>query len=120
MWNIIKNLFQRRTLLNRLNACRKFYTAKMASDERAMKYASKAWLLADDRKAVEVNLSDRNMAMKTLCGLPAKFEHPIVAIDVVADDDRLPKDFVKRQLFQEEPRISGRASYIDLDVGNFA
>ncbi len=40
MWIAIRNVFQRHTLLNKLSAVRKFYTAVMESNESVLKFAN--------------------------------------------------------------------------------
>ena len=55
-----------------------------------------------------VVIDDTEIAMTVLCGLSEKYEHLIVAIDAVADDDTLTMDFVKRRLLQDEQRILDR------------
>lgn len=47
--------------------------------------------------------------MTVLCGLAPKFEHLIVAIDVVSDDSSLTMEFLKSHLIQEEQRLTDRA-----------
>jgi len=109
MWSTIIDLFQRKTLLNKLAARRRFYSAKMNDSEKAMAFISRIRQLASDCKAMDVDISDQDMAMTVLCGLPQKFEHLIVAIDAAADDDTLTMDFVKSRLLQEEQRMTDRS-----------
>lgn len=71
MWSSIKNLFQRRTLLNRLNARRRFYSLKMMDSEKIITYVNRAKQLASDLKAMEVTVSEQELAMTVLCGLPS-------------------------------------------------
>ena len=108
MWEAIKNLFQRKTLLNRLTARRRFYSVKMLSNEKVIVYISRVRQLASDLKAMDVLVSDQEIAMTVLSGLPSKYEHLIVAIDTVADDEKLTTEFVKSRLLQEEQRLSDR------------
>ena len=108
MWSAITDLFQRKTLLNKLACRRRFYSAKMAASEKAIAFISRVRQLAADCKAMGVEIDDKDIAMTVLCGLPDKYEHLIVAIDAVADDDTLTMDFVKSRLLQEEQRILDR------------
>lgn len=113
MWVAIQNIFQRRTLLNRLNARRKFYSLKMGPDERIIPYINRAKQLCTDLKAMDAVVTDQELAMTVLCGLPSKYEHLIVAIDAVADDEKLTLEFVKSRLIQEEQRIMERSQSSD-------
>lgn len=108
MWKIIIDMFQRKTLLNCLNARRKFYSVKMADKDRVLPYINRVRQLASDLRAMDVEISDQEMAMTVLCGLTTKFDHLIVAIDAVADDVTLTMDFVKSRLLQEEERMIQR------------
>lgn len=108
MWKVILELFQRRTLLNRLAACRKFYSAKMLDSKKTISYVSRVRQLAADLKAMNTHFNDQDLAMTVLCGLPTKFEHLIVAIDALSDDVSLTLDFVKNRLPQEHQQISKR------------
>ena len=108
MWSTITDLFQRKTLLNKLTTRRKFYSAKMATNEKAIAFISRVRQLASDCKAMDVDIDDKEIAMTVLCGLPDKYEHLIVAIDAVATDENLTLDFVKSRLLQEEQRMLER------------
>lgn len=57
---------------------------------------------------MDVEVHDQELGMTILCGLPSKFEQLIVAIDNVADDEKLTLDLVKSCLLQEEQRMSYR------------
>lgn len=72
MWKATSELYQRRTLLNRLAARCKFYTAKMKISEKTFFYISRVRQFAADLKSIEVQVSDQEVAMKVLCGLPTK------------------------------------------------
>ena len=108
MWSAIRDLFQRKTLLNKLACRRRFYSVKMAGSEKAIAFISRVRQLAADCKAMGVEIDDSDVAMTVLCGLPDKYEHLIVAIDAAAQDDMLTLDFVKSRLLQEEQRILDR------------
>lgn len=102
MWKEVGDLFQRETLLNSLKARRHFYLAKMNDNEKSLSFISRVRQLALDWKAIALTIDDQEIAMTVVCGLPAKYEHLIVAIDAAADDSKLNMDFVKSRLFQEE------------------
>ena len=42
MWNAIKNVFERHTLLNKLSARKRFYTATMSSDESVLQFLTES------------------------------------------------------------------------------
>ena len=110
MWEAIMNIFQRRTVLNKLKARRQFYSAQMEDNERILNYINRVRQLAADLKSMEVAVSDEDIAMSVLSGLPQKFEHLIVAIDTVtAGEARLSLEFVKSRLLQEEQRLNDRS-----------
>ena len=109
MWNAICDVFQRKTLLNRINARRSFYTAKMREDEKMLQFINRVRHLASDLMSMEVNVEEEDIAMAILCGLPERFEHLIVAIDTTIGDRELSLEFVKSRLLQEEQRMSDRA-----------
>ena len=108
MWTTIMDLFQRKTLLNQLTSRRRFYSAKMGESEKAITFISRVRQLASDCKAMDLSIDDKEIAMTVLCGLPARYEHLIVAIDAASDDKTLSLDFVKSRLLQEEQRMLER------------
>ena len=52
MWSTIMDLFQRKTLLNKLHTRRRFYSAKMADSEKSMAFISRVRQPAADCKAI--------------------------------------------------------------------
>lgn len=109
MWKAICDVFQRKTLLNRINARRAFYTAKMRDDEKMLHFINRVRHLASDLKSMDVVVEEEDIAMAILCGLPDRFEHLIVAIDTTIGDRKLDLEFVKSRLLQEEQRMNDRA-----------
>lgn len=109
MWKAIINVFQRRTLMNKVKARRDFYSAKMGDDERLLHYINRVRQLAADLKSMEVIVEDEDVAMSILCGLSERFEHLIVAIDTMTGDKALTLEFVKSRLLQEEQRLNDRS-----------
>jgi len=106
MWDVIKDVFERHTLLNKLNAIRNFYTVSMQKDEKMLKYLNRVTQLASTLKSMDVTIQDEELAMSTLCGLPPAYEHLIVALDALGNDSRtFTFEFVKSRLIQEEQRI---------------
>ena len=110
MWKAICDVFQRKTLLNRINARRSFYTAKMRDDEKMLQFINRVRHLASDLKSMDAVVEEEDIAMAILCGLPERFEHLIVAIDTTIGDRPLSFEFVKSRLLQEEQRMSDRAT----------
>lgn len=59
---------------------------------------------------MDVSIGDRESAMTVLCGLPAKLEHLIVAINAANDDPNQTLDFVKSLLQPDEQRVADRGN----------
>ncbi len=110
MWTAIRNVFERHTLLNKLSARRKFYTAAMEGNESVLKFANRIRQLAASLKSMNVDIPQSEMAMALLNGLPQEYNALISALDAVEDDDaELDWEFVKSRVMQEEQRINMRA-----------
>lgn len=58
---------------------------------------------------MSVDITDEEVAMTILSGLPSRFEHLIVAIDTTKEDS-LSVEYVKSRTLQEEQRLSERQS----------
>lgn len=78
----------------------------MENSEKVKSLHSRVRQLAAECKAMDVIIDYQDVAMTVLCGLLPKYEHLIVAIDAVVDDENLTIDFVKSLLLQEERRIA--------------
>ncbi len=61
--NAFSNIFERHTLLNKLEARRKFYIATMLADERILAYTNRIRQLASTRKSMGFEIDDKEMAM---------------------------------------------------------
>lgn len=83
------NIFQRRTPLNEVWARRRFYSANMIYEERALAYINRVRQLASDLRNMEVTVADDDMVMSVLCWLFENFESQIVAIDTLTDNKSL-------------------------------
>ena len=70
MWLAIKNVSERHTLLNKLSARKKFYSATMESNESVLKFSNRIRHLAATLKSMNVSISDSEMAMALPNGLP--------------------------------------------------
>ncbi len=109
MWNTICNVFERHTLLNKLAARRKFYTATKKEVETALQFSNRIRQLASTLKSMNVTIDDAEMAMAMLNGLPEAYDPLISALDAISgEDETLKFDYVKSRVMQEEQRIDIR------------
>jgi hypothetical protein len=109
MWMTIKNVFERHTLLNKLSARKKFYTASMNSEESVLQFSNRIRQLAATLKSMNVEISESEMAMALLNGLPDDYNALISALDAIDEDEtKLHFDFIKARIMQEEQRIGMR------------
>ena len=105
MWTLICDIFEKHTLLNKLAARRRFYTAKMKDNEKILAYAARIRQLAATLKSMSVPIEDSEMAMALLNGLPDRYDPLISALDAAnIDDDHLTFEFVQSRCLQEEQR----------------
>ena len=110
MWVAIRNVFERHTLLIKLSARKKFYTAAMNIDESVLQFANRIRQLASTLKSMNVVISESEMAMALLNGLPEEYNALISALDAIDEDEtKLKFEFIKSRAMQEEQRISMRA-----------
>lgn len=106
MWETIKNVFERHTLLNKLSARRKFYTATKNESESVLQFANRIGHLAATLSTMNVTISESEKAMALLNGLPDEYRALICALDAVdSDESELSWDHVKSRVLQEEQRI---------------
>ena len=70
MWKTISDVFEKHTLLNKLAARRRFYTAKMHESEGVLEFANSIRQLAVTLKSMKVTIDDEEMAMVMLNCLP--------------------------------------------------
>ena len=109
MWNMIKDLFEKQTLLNKISARRSFYTAKLEDGEKMLKFAARIRQLAATLKSMGGQVDDREMAMALLCGLPDRFDSLVSALDTHVDNEStFTFQFVLSRCVQEEQRQSER------------
>ena len=110
MWVAIKNVFERHTLLNKLSARKKFYTATMGTEESVLQFANRIRQLAATLKSMNVIISESEMAMALLNGLPEEYNALISALDAIDEDEtKLRFEFIKARIMQEEQRIAMRS-----------
>ena len=109
MWTSIKNVFERHTLLNKLAARKKFYTASMSPDESVLQFYNRIRQLSATLKSMNVETSESEMAMALLNGLPEEYNALISALDAIDEDEtELKFEFIKSRVIQEEQRIAVR------------
>ena len=109
MWQRICDVFERHTLLNKLSARRKFYTALKAESESALQFSNRIRQLASTLKSMKVTVDESEMAMALLNGLPETYDSLISALDALhGEEDDLRLDYVKSRVIQEEQRIENR------------
>ena len=109
MWQLISEIFEKHTLLNRLTTRRLFYTAKMNDNEKARLFAARIRQLASTLKSMNVEVKNNEMAMVLLRGLPNRFNGIISTLDAIADDEKtFTFEFVLSRVEQEERRQATR------------
>jgi len=109
MWESIRDVFERHTLLNKLSARRKFYTACKSEDETILQFANRIRHLGSTLKSMNVIINENEMAMAFLNGLPDPYDSLISALDAVGNEEsKLEFDHVKSRVMQEEQRMGMR------------
>ena len=109
MWKKICDIFERHTLLNKLSARKKFYTAVERESESALQFSNRVRQLASTLRSMKVSVDESEMAMALLNGLPTACDSLISALDALhGQKDDLKFDFVKSRVLQEEQRIEQR------------
>ena len=114
MFKAICDIFEKHTLLNKLNARRKFFTAQMDDGEKVIAFAARVRQLAETLKSMKVQITTQDMAMTFLSGLPERFDSLISALDALAVDDHDDEnknftfEFVVSRCEQEERRHGER------------
>ncbi len=110
MWIAIQNVFERHTLLNKLAARRKFYTATMTETESVLQFSNRIRHLSLTLKSMSVRIDESEMAMALLNGLPDHYHPLISALDALgSEEDELKFEFIKSRVMQEEQRIKMRS-----------
>jgi len=87
MWLTIQNIFERHTLLNKLSARRKFYTATKLESESILDFSNRIRHMASTLKSMNVTVDDSEMAMTLLCGLPEPYDPLISALDAIGTEE---------------------------------
>lgn len=63
MRKAIGGIFQRKTFINRINARRLFYSAKMRDDEKMLQFINRFRHLASDIKSMDVYVEEEDVEM---------------------------------------------------------
>ena len=88
MWISIKNVFERHSLLNKLSARKKFYTASMFSGESVLQFSNRIRQLSATFKSMNVAISESEIAMALLNGLSEEYNPFISALDAIDVDSQ--------------------------------
>ena len=74
MWSGICDVFEKHTLLNKLTALRRFYTAVMKDNHKILDFAARIRRHASSLKSMGISIEDQDLAMNLLSGLPDRFD----------------------------------------------
>lgn len=77
----------------------------MTHDKREIPYINRAKQLCSNVRGMDATVSDQELAMTVLCGLPGQHRHLIIAIDAVADDDRPTLEFVRADSYKKSKEL---------------
>lgn len=107
MWTSIINVFERRTLLNKLSARRSFYTATMLNGEKILQYANRIRQLAATLENMAIKIEDNERVMALLNSLPDRIDGLISALDALGKEGKnFTFEFVKsRRLLKSNAPI---------------
>ncbi len=106
MWQAIKNVFERHTLLNKFAARHKFYNATKEESESDLQFANRIRQLSATLATMSVTVSESEKAMALLNGLPDENRALINALDAVdGDESEFKWEHVKSRVLQKEQRI---------------
>lgn len=106
MWEKIKNVFERDTVLIRHTARRCFYTVCIGNGEKVSSCFNRIKPLAATLKAMYVEIDDKEIATAVLDRLPLSYETMFVSLDALgSDDSSMLYHLVKSRLLPEEQRV---------------
>ncbi len=106
MWVAIKNIFERHTLLNKLAARRKFYTATKEESDSVLQFTNRIRQLSATLATMNVSIFESEKAMALLNGIPEEYRALISALEAVDSDESEQKwEHVNSRVLQEEQRI---------------
>lgn len=113
MWEALLDIYEKNTLLNKLTARRRFYTAEMEADETVLTFSNriKQYAVVLDGMGLKVDGKEKAMAM--LNGLPTTYSGIISALDALGnEDDHFTLEYVTSRLIQEEQRLNARTKHV--------
>lgn len=84
-FSTILKIFECHKLVKLVLARRRFSSAKMVSDEKELAYINSIKKLACTRNYMGNAISDPQIAMTMLCGLPPRFANLISELDAIGD-----------------------------------
>jgi len=108
MLSTLQDVFQRKSLMNKMKARREFYTVAMNIGEGMLEYINRVRNLGENLKAMGGEVMEMDVAMNVLNGLTSKYENLLVALDAKAEDE-LSLVFGKSRLLQEERRQADKS-----------
>lgn len=88
----------------------------MAHVKSVIPYINRTKQLCTDLKAMSVTVTDQELALTVLCALRSNYEHLIVAIDAVADDEKLTIEFVKSRQKEKQNMKRSKSTNTQLDL----
>lgn len=81
-----------------------------------MVYINRFRQLASDHNSMDFPMNYKEIYITLLSGLQRKFEQLIVDIDAAADEKKVPTEFGKIRLLQEERKILDRDSEVSKNI----
>jgi len=108
MWLPLQGVFQRKSLIKKMNARREFYTVEMTVAEGMLGYTNRVLNHGENLKTIGGEVTEMDVAVSVLNGLTSKYENLLVALDAKGVDE-LSLDFVESRLLQEERRQADRS-----------
>ena len=80
-WNSLVNVHESKGLIRKLQLRRDFFSVQKRDDESVQKYVDRCQLLYDQLAAIGSNLSDEDIVLMILTGLPASYAPLIMALE---------------------------------------
>lgn len=102
MCNILVDMLEKYTLLNKLASRRLLYNAEMQNDAKLLNFCTRIRQLAASLKYVNSLIDEQEMEMSFFCGSPDNLDGLISAVDAhVEDSDTFTFKFVVSKCKQE-------------------
>ena len=107
MRTAIKNVLERHTVLNKLSARKSIYTATMSAEESVLQFANCISQLASTLKSMNAVISEGEVVVALLNGLPEEYKALMSALDTIGEDEtKLKVEFIKSRIMQEDQRMT--------------